>query len=60
MKLYDIQNLVKQRMELSHNIAHYRLMIKCGYHPDFFLELLINAQVEQRDILRQERELNKR
>jgi len=49
--------LVKKRLYLSDRISHFRLMIKRGYHPNFFKELLWKHQIEQRQVLEEERRL---
>lgn len=52
--------LIRKRIRLAGSISHYRLMIRCNYHPEFFNKLLVKTQVEQRDILQQERKLDRR
>ena len=46
----------KKRIQLCKHIVHYRLMVKWGYHPDFFQKLINKALSEQRSLIKQEKE----
>lgn len=49
--------LIKRRLDLANSIAHFRLMIRRGYHPEFFEKLLRIEQTKQSEVLYQERNL---
>jgi len=51
----DRNCLAEKRMRLASSIAHFRKMIQRDYHPEFFKNLLIKLQVEQSNVLHQER-----
>ncbi len=48
--------LVRERLRISKDIAHYRKMIRRNYHPEFFKGLLVSQQSNQRKFLKRERE----
>ncbi len=56
-EMRTVNMLVRERLKLTSTIVHSRLMIKCNYHPEFFKRKLIKQQLEQRNLLREEREL---
>jgi hypothetical protein len=45
-------------MGLWSRIVHYRLMIRRGYHPEFFRELINKTLEKQRQWLEHERKTN--
>lgn len=50
-----MSHLVRKRIQLCSEIAHYRQMIKRNYHPEFFRKLANRALEQQRRLLRRER-----
>lgn len=48
-------SLEEKRLQLCSRIAHYRLMIKRNYHPEFFQKLTNRALEQQRRLLNKER-----
>ena len=50
-----VSRLTKRRLGLCSHIAHYRKMVECGYHKDFFWKLIRDALKEQGLLLKEER-----
>lgn len=50
-----IKKLATTRLKLCSHIARYNLMIKRGYHPEFFQELANKTIRAQRHLLKIER-----
>lgn len=48
------------KRKLSAQIVHYRLMIRRGYHANFFQRLVNKALRKQRELLEEEREFRNR